>query len=122
MNETTFENARVGDAVWSLEFGWGILKAVKLNLGRLNVNFDNGEDETYLFTGQTYTELKQTLFWDEIPITAPPRPKRLVTKRIEVYVRISKDGNIRFVYDAGKIASEFSGNIINLSKDYEVEE
>lgn len=94
--ETTFENARVGDKVWSFEFGWGeiihIYSDTESNYP-VKVNFegesDNGcdvtETETYTTCGRRSAEYKQSLFWDEIKFDAPKRQPRKVTKYVNLY-------------------------------------
>ena len=76
MTSTTFENSKVGDKVWSIDSGWGEIRArygsVTYPLG---VYFSNGEYRTYTLGG-LYTEYDKTqsLFWDEIVNEVPAKP------------------------------------------------
>lgn len=82
---TTFENAEVGDKVWSIELGWG--KVITRHRDAITVEFDNGtvggflatykNSGVYNFSGWGKDIAKRTLFWDEIkPLEAPYKPVR----------------------------------------------
>jgi hypothetical protein len=127
--ETTFENARAGDAVWSLEFGWGEIAAIVKGSGYpVCVRFDDDDRlEKYLFDGKIYRHRNQTLFWDEIPIIAPPRPKRLVTKTVEGWGNVYPGGRVEAIYISHKQALDFASHEavakgVKLTGSYEVEE
>ena len=101
MNETTFENAKVGDKVYWLTLGmWGevvnIIPAYREER-QLEVRFaDAGRVSFYWFTrscrsGRIVGE-PQTLFWDEVKIVPPPRPKRMVKKEIKARVVRDESG------------------------------
>lgn len=92
MNETTFENARVGDRLWSSEYGWGKVIEI-LDISHLKVYFDectslNQDSAFYSVLGIRNAGNYRTLFWDEVKFEAPPRPKRMVKKVVEGWVNI----------------------------------
>ena len=100
-----FDGVKVGDRVWSIEFGWGEVNIVDNSKEILYISFDSLSDEKkigntvqYNFNGFRFIEqslLKlaknQTLFWDEVEIEPPRRPQ------IELkndYVKIINEGVI----------------------------
>jgi hypothetical protein len=86
--ETTFENARAGDRVWSVGYGWGTVESVSKGVYPVVVSFDCGIDVTYTFSGMPRSSGLQTLFWDEVKIEAPPRPRRKVMKTIDGWANV----------------------------------
>jgi hypothetical protein len=131
MNETTFENAQVGDRVWSYAYGWGTVTnhCPDSYTGRypIVVKFDTGSATgTYTKQGKFTTTEPQTLFWDEIPIIAPPRPKRLVTKTAEVWINVYGYGPSINFFSSEEAANEIAGKsriaCVKLTGSYEVEE
>lgn len=94
MNETTFENAKVGDRVWDLRHGWGTVNSRQDNAPcPLSVWFDAGNCLGFSFDGHSYSQ-KRTLFWDEIKFEAPPRPARKIKKVVEGWVNVYADKSI----------------------------
>lgn len=76
---TTFETAKVGDKVWSFEFGWGVIEAIELHtIYPIKVIFehtDNFYEDQYTHCGKALiAPPNQSLFWDEVKITAPRKP------------------------------------------------
>ena len=77
MKITTFEDAKAGDQLWSVEFGWGEVVSRDNVSKSFTVEFNGDEFETYCFKGSRKRPLRekmQTLFWDEIVIEAPEKP------------------------------------------------
>lgn len=75
--KVTFTDAKVGDRVWSLTNGWGVIKERRSPHYHypLTVEFDNGEYETYTLWGLSkIDDMNPTLFWDEIVIEIPEKP------------------------------------------------
>ena len=75
--KVTFSDAKVGDRVWSLTQGWGVITAHRTPLYQypLTVEFENGEDERYTLWGLCdINNLNPTLFWDKIKIEIPEKP------------------------------------------------
>jgi hypothetical protein len=91
MKTTTFESAKVGDAVWSFEYGWGTVIGVnKTFTYPLEVSFTKNFKCTYTLTGTTSTKgMNQTLFWDEIDFEIPtsPLPKLEVDTKVLVWCK-----------------------------------
>ena len=74
---TTFEDAKVGDQLWSVEFGWGEVVSRDTLSQCFTVEFNHDEFETYSFKGtrkRPIREKMQTLFWDEVKFKAPVKP------------------------------------------------
>ena len=73
---TTFETAKVGDRVWSLQLGWG--KIIKINDHSsypVVVEYDSGGSVIFTLDGRLYkNHITQSLFWDEVVIEAPTKP------------------------------------------------
>ena len=115
MQTTTFETAKVGDRVWSIEFGWGeILSLGESETYPVKVFWKNQAWESYTLEGkQLARHVCRTLFWDEVKIDAPhkPLPKLEVDAKVLVWTdpsmkqrrhfsHFSKDGRI-WTFDAG---------------------
>lgn len=74
---TTFENAKVGDKVWSIEYGFGNIIARYSEI--IIVFFLSGKEEVYYTTGVKRSgSPTRSLFWDKVDI--PTEPKRKVKK------------------------------------------
>ena len=88
-----FKDAKVGDRVWCIMYGWGTVDDI--NGSCLEVRFDTPYIENKWFDedGKYSTpDIHPTLFWDEVHINLPKPPKRKLTKTIEGYVNIRKNG------------------------------
>ena len=90
MKEAMFKDAKVGDKVWSVQEGWGEISQVDLGCEwPVMVEFQKGRQRTYAFDGREYPDHQHpTLFWDEVKIDPPPRPKRKVKRVLEGWVNI----------------------------------
>jgi len=72
-----FKDAKVGDRVWSVGYGWGEIEDISdVNALALAVRFDVGCYVDFNFDGKLYNNHNQSLFWDEfeIPEQAFKRP------------------------------------------------
>lgn len=72
----TFENAKVGDKVWDIIYGWGnIISVIKDYPFPIMVEFGNGKRTSYKFNGKyNDTDVNPVLFWNEIKIDIPEKP------------------------------------------------
>ena len=87
--KVTFSDAKVGDRVWSLTEGWGVIKnrSSKHTQYPLYVGFDNGIHRTYTLWGLVcFTDLNPTLFWDEVQIEIPEKPLPQLEVDAKVFV------------------------------------
>jgi hypothetical protein len=84
-----FKDAKVGDRVWSITDGWGTIYNIDTDSEwPVKVKFENVKD-SFDYDGKEHKhECNPTLFWDEITIVPPPRPKRKVVKKGTVYLNI----------------------------------
>ena len=73
---TTFETAQVGDKVFDIKHGWGlIIEIFSKNMRPITVQFSKCDRRSYMFNGKySETDKTQVLFWDEVIITPPPKP------------------------------------------------
>lgn len=73
---TTFETASIGDQVWCVSLGWGVIKNVlHEDSYPIVVKFDSGRQNAFTMEGRLYSDdLNPTLFWDEVKIEAPTKP------------------------------------------------
>ncbi len=129
MNETTFENAKIRDKVWDRDYrSWGNIKEIYPGDNYpLKVYFDNEDNlRTYLFDGRYRREHNsRSLFWDEIPEPiAPSRPKRIVKKTIERWIKIYPNGfDMVFKKKEDAITGLTEGEIcVRLTGEYKIEE
>ena len=78
---TTFESAKAGDKVWSMQHGWGVVTYVwncEAYAFPIDVYFQDGSSDSFTCGGKEYTENKyQSLFWDEVKIIAPKQPQHM---------------------------------------------
>lgn len=132
----TFENVKVGDKVWSLNKGWGVVEKIEvLNRYPLRVMHDDGSSETYTADGKLYKNDKYPLiFWDEVVFQVPekPLPKLEVDAKVVVWNHGQKHnmhfshfaeggGIIRMcTFDSGK--TSFTTQETSLWSNYEVME
>jgi hypothetical protein len=75
--KNTFENAQVGDRVWSIRHGWGIIDFITDN--KIYVVFDYlNKTRIFTFNGKSVDDdLNPTLFWDEVEINIPQKPIKM---------------------------------------------
>jgi len=131
--ETTFENAKVGDRVWSFGYGWGTIQQINTNKYPLLICFDNYQSEAlekvvcYTKKGTEFLDNSNpTLFWDEIKFTIPTRPKRKVKK--EGWINIYKIGELpsiaSVIYSTEEIAisNKIENNSLTAKIEWEEEE
>ena len=75
--KVTFTDAKVGDRVWSITGGWGVIKNryEDYRQYRLNVEFEDGSCRLYTLWGlYDVKDLNPTLFWNEIQFGIPEAP------------------------------------------------
>lgn len=113
--ENDFSDVCFGDTVFHIRYGWGIVKCVE---GRtFRVKFTNtNHAEYFFFDGRTnVSDVNPSIFWDEIKIVPPAKPKRKVEKTIEGWINIYGIGSSTGAYlyttkeEADRYASS-SGN------------
>ena len=75
-----FDDAKAGDRVWSSGWGWGnICKISPDSTYPLIVQFSRSRF-TFTIEGRISVEhINPTLFWDEVKIVPPERPKETIT-------------------------------------------
>ena len=130
-NKPMFD-AIVGDKVWDVQRGWGnIIEIDPTSYYPIVVRFvyeNHDEVDTYMFDGRSKEIHKNpTLFWDEIKITPPPRPKRKVKKSIEGWANVYKHGRWWYFYEDKERAdwADSCGErvaCVKLTGEYDVEE
>lgn len=95
-----FVKVQKGDRVWDVVYGWGTVNDVPYKLISdpyklisdkvLSVRFDKRGDPSLWYkvdgTFMYAPGCNQTLFWDEIKMTPPPKPKRKVQKELWIVV------------------------------------
>ena len=85
---TTFENAKVGDRVWCLLYGWQTIESTDFN-----INYPIATKKgTYTYDGKVQlSSQNRTLYWDEIVITPPSKP--LPKLEVDTKVLVSDNSN-----------------------------
>lgn len=92
-DETTFENASVGDKVWDIHYGWGTIKRNKNSDGypiivEFNLSSGHANKVYYTYDGKSdVAHVTRALFWDEVKIDPPKKPVRLPQKYDKIMVR-----------------------------------
>ena len=92
-----FENAKVGDRVWDIRFGWGkIIEVDKdiLDPYAIKVKFDN-EEMTYYDADGYYNvnDINPTLFWNEFEIPEEVFKRPLPKLEIDTKVLVKNNGD-----------------------------
>jgi hypothetical protein len=89
-SKNDFSKAKIGDEVWSIHQGWGVVKEINLHEQYpIGVSFRGETCQTFTFDGRCWIGHKYpTLFWNEIQFEIPERPKRKVKKEITVWACI----------------------------------
>lgn len=85
---TTFETAKVGDKVWSIEYGWGEIQSLtEMETYPVKVVFPMEQPQSYTRRGhRLLTHARRTLFWDEVVIEAPIKPMPVLKVDAKVFV------------------------------------
>lgn len=85
-----FSNAKVGDRIWNVVQGWGeVIQIDNDPIYPLGIQFENGIAEKFTLDGKGNRRDKYPcLYWDEIKIIPPPKPKRKVKKTVEGWASI----------------------------------
>lgn len=101
----TFENAKVGDKVYSLTCGYGIIERINTNNAfPIKVIYDTVSYETFDLNGKYADhEITPRLYWDKPEIIAPEAPKRMVKKTTVGYCNIYPESSL--------IGKSLSGNV-----------
>ena len=72
---TTFETASIGDRVWCVSLGWGVIISSHQKDYPIVVEFGNRKRESYTVEGRRYSnDLNPSLFWSEVKIVVPTKP------------------------------------------------
>lgn len=123
---TTFKTARIGDRVWHLEYGWGVVVDITAGDYPIAVDFENDYYEVverFTFEGKfRLAPFNQTLFWDEIEIIAPskPLPNLPVDTRIIIWNAGEKHNRYFSHFDDNGNAVCFAGGSDSWTSDGEV--
>lgn len=93
---TTFETAAVGDAVWSAEHGWGIVKAIRPETPwPVRAEFRRGT-ASYTWDGRDDSNEPRTLYWEELVIPVKPLPKLKVDTLVRVWNKDRSRAKLRY--------------------------
>lgn len=98
-----FRNAKIGDKVWDIIYGWGnIISVIKDYPFPIAVDFSNGKTISYKFNGKNNdTDINPRLFWDEIKFEIPEKPFDLEDelRRLEVVKFKTDEQNYFLLWD-----------------------
>jgi hypothetical protein len=116
-----FRDAKVGDRIWNVVQGWGeVIQIDNDPIYPLGIQFENGITEKFTLDGKGNRRDKYPcLYWDEIQITPPPKPKRKVKRTVEGWVNPK---NIDGKNDFCIWMSSPTKNHVPVTLTYEIEE
>lgn len=104
--ENDFSNVKVNDEVFHIRYGKCIVSAVpKREDDYFNIKYSDSMGEfsiKFTVTGRMDKfDLNPSVFWDEIKIVSPQKPKRKIEKIAEWWLNVYKDDetNNLFFYD-----------------------
>ena len=91
--ENDFSNVKVGDKVFHILHGWGEVTMIdneRYTPKYFRVRFEGiAESLSFWKNGRgTMCDKNPSVFWDEVKIFTPPKPKRIVEKTIEGWINI----------------------------------
>ena len=92
--ETTFENAKVGDKLWSF-YGreWVTVEKICSNQKYcICLVFEDNSTEACTLEGETTEGSRQDIFWDEIKFEVPVRPKQKIKKKLKRWMNVYEEG------------------------------
>jgi len=118
---------KVGDRLWSLCIGWVIVANVNADGTILAKPSYPTTEWCWTVDGKKFHNTKEALrdiYWDEVKITPPPKPKRKVKKVIEKWMNLN-DGILSSVWSTEESAREnlrLGHIMVKLTGEYEVEE
>lgn len=94
MNNTDFSNVKVGDVVWVYNNVELASKRTAVRKVQHQMFYITGYSDPFSFSGGIHLNISGLrCFWDKVEIVAPPRPKKMVKKTVEVFVAINeRDG------------------------------
>lgn len=88
-----FSTAKVGDKLWSLEYGEIEVTEVSQIAGRVYGASAQHRGLSWVADGCVSTEsFTPDLYWSQPTIIAPPRPKRMVERKWEFWIVLSPTG------------------------------
>lgn len=133
-----FENAKVGDQVWSIKHGWGIITDIYADTHYpITVKYFTKSPSNYTLDGKcNSSDLYPEIYWDVVTFEYPKQPKRPVKKEIIKYAaiypntttftRLDSDYSVGSLYDNIKAVQSGSCNtglaIAKVIFEFEVEE
>lgn len=119
MKHCDFRNAKVGDRVWDIQYGWGVITDIDKSVGisfPIIIWFYIEEKKTFDIKGRMKPKVNPTLFWNEFEIPneafIKPLPKLEVDtlvwvwdnfkgeKLLRFFSHFDEDGNI-YTFDDG---------------------
>ena len=126
-----FSSVKVGDRLWLMSAaynGWVVIKKNGSGEYPLYVHYE-GQDSYWgclNFSGQCVKDGPQCLFWDEVIIIPPPKPKKKVTETLEGHVNVYPNHIGCYFYPTRKSAKDAAtGDVtatVKVTGTYEVEE
>lgn len=90
---TTFENAKVGDKVWSIRNGDCIISSIDYkSTYPIDTLTENGEEHSFTLAGKYgSSDQLRSLFWSNPNIIAPEEPTRLPTLMVDTKLVVWSD-------------------------------
>jgi hypothetical protein len=84
-----FDGVKIGDKVWCFINGKGVVDVISPTYP-IRVVFESRFVHSYNYNGSMCLVKggNQSLFWDEIKFTPPPKPKRMVQKKAEAWANV----------------------------------
>lgn len=107
-----FKDAKVGDRVWDLRYGWGEVEEISSGDYPVEVCFaERDVQEQYTRGGKVYLDDQNpTLFWDEIKFEIPEKPERVVDRTFEGWVNVYENSDEVYFHEDRETADDMDSD------------
>jgi hypothetical protein len=89
---------KVGSQMWAVQLGWVTVTGVNSGCYSIETHTPIFGHAGFTVDGCYIQDGPRSLFWDEVKIIPPAKPKRIVKKEVVKYIN---DAGVKFLLDIG---------------------